>query len=769
MTTRSIPFTRSLVTLGAIACFAAQPVLSNPSGPQGTAAEVLLTERFLTQQLEDEGASGAAWGAGRLTPGQGGGSGRLGSLHIRANETLVLDTNSQMFPVPGQLNSIMSNLEPGADYDPLNQNTWPGVNITQARQGFEFSELRIDDGGTLVLKGTRPGRVFVRGVLVHEGILDLTGGTPEPHLSNSGTGFTTFNNQNALDTAAGGAGAIAGPAGGAGGKGADRLDANGNVTWQFVGGMDNPGAQKNGTAGQGVGSQLNGTEGRGGEHYPPRFPQAFSSSHSSFTHLELSSVGAGALCRVAMVAGAGSGGAYALSGGMGLGLSPFSSTLPGLLPNDPPPTPGGQSAGLALELPGSPASPTNKRNLEFWAGHLRGGAGGGGGGASLYATSSNSVQGPGCGHVPNWGLFPLWDHSAAGGGGGGGALMIAAGRSMSVTGVVDCRGGDGGSAVTPGAPITGCTQSGTNPSGADPDCGDHAAPGGAGAGGAIRLQSQVIQLASAAGRLDVSGGAGGLGAGLSVGGEGSPGLVRLETTGFQNQASDAALFGPAVAPYLPGTPSFNVPFTSAPILSIGLWEDQTYRPESYSGSQSCWMRPETAASFNRLDFVADVPGAPTDLSQFGWNMDVIFDVAGVGERRFPYRGIPPVDPNDGYDEANYPSALLGGLDFATYFGMTLNHNEPSLATGSYVALRFQGVKSAQSISDYCDVDLTSSAVAVDSLTPFVGHPAQLNGFSPQPDMVRFAVVFDQQLANHDPAVAGRVRGITNLRIRAVPN
>jgi hypothetical protein len=540
-----------------------------------------------------------------------------------------------------------------------------------------------------------------------------------------------------------------------------------------VGGILNPGAVNTGRPGGGVGGLPDGTGGKGGVHWPSVLPKINGGvgSDPNFGDGELSWIVADAnKCRVAMVAGPGSGGSHALEGKNGLPISPYTSTFPGLLANTPAETPGGDNSALDLEAPGT-VGPTAKRNLEFWRKHLRGGSGGGGGGLSLYASLHNGATGPSCSQAG--GLFPFFDHSAAGGGGGGGAIMLVGGRRLALNGQVDCTGGGGGSATVSSAGIELCTQSGQIP-GEAPNCEKYAAPGGGGAGGAVRLQAPIVELAGVAERIRVLGGIGGQGAGGSLGGNGSPGLVRIEYTGFVDQASDAALFGPLIAPYLPGDAGFNTPFTSAAILSIGEWADQIFRPESFSGSQSCWMEASTSqGTFFGLDFVADVAGTPDDLSILGWNMDVIYDHPVAGEVRFPYRGIPPVDGDspdpDGYDETLFPAFELGGDDFQTFLGTTLNHAEPTLSTGSLFVVRFQGVRSSGTGLDLCNLDLAGPNVEPGSLTPWVDHPSKLNFFAPQPNIVRFAVIFDEQLADFDPIVMARVRGLSSLRIRVQPN
>ena len=747
------------------------PTAAPPHAPGAPPVEVVLLEDFRDNLNEDRGSSGARWGQGSLTFGHGGGSGRLGELHVPSNQTVTLNTDSQVFPLTGQHHAILSNEEPGfgpGQYDPTNPLSWPQVTIDSHGEGFEFSRLELEPGARLVLEGTRPGRIFVRGEVLHEGVIDLSGETPAPHASNSG-GDQFNNNGNGQATKDGGLGGDSGPAGGAGGQGADRMDMT-NATLPVminVGGILNPGAVNDGRDGHGIGGQPDGSGGRGGVHWPSILPTFYSANggNPAFGDAVFSAIPSDAnACRIAMVGGAGSGGSHALNGSQGVAISPHTPVPSALTPNAPPPTPGGDNSVLGLEPPGT-VSPTAQRNLEFWLDHLRGGSGGGGGGTSIYGSKHNAAQGPNC--DLNGGLFPFFDHSAAGGGGGGGALMIAAGRRQRITGVIDCTGGTGGGSTDPGAWIGNCTQSGQIP-GQAPDCEMMAAPGGGGAGGAVRLQAPVIELGNGVGRIDVRGGQGGLGAGRSFGGTGGPGLVRLESFQYQNVPGAAAGLAPLVAPYRPGLSSFNTPYDSAAILSVGDWAEQLHRPERFSGAQSCWMSPAGITQASQVTYIDDTPGAPTDLSRLGWNMDVIFDVPGVGRRIFPYRGIPPVDPNDAYDEANYPSALLGGVDFETYLGTTLNHDEPTLDSGSLFAVRFQGVRDALLGVAPCELELDTDVVP-GSLTPFVSHPAKLELFGLSSNAMRFAVVFDGALADAAPLVAGRILGITNLRVRVDVN
>jgi hypothetical protein len=181
------------------------------------------------------------------------------------------------------------------------------------------------------------------------------------------------------------------------------------------------------------------------------------------------------------------------------------------------------------------------------------------------------------------------------------------------------------------------------------------------------------------------------------------------------------------------------------------------------------MRP--IGDFFTLDFLAD------DLSQsppvYGWNMQVLYhDPASGNDVLTTYRGR----------DANTP---FGSGDFESNFGNLMNYlNEANpvgnqfgtgpinpAATGSYLAVRFQGALAISDISgDPCNVTLSGAGtqIGTGSLTPWVRHPAELAQFLPRPNMIRFCIVFDRSMA---PAgsIAANVRGVTNLVIHAQPD
>ena len=78
------------------------------------------------------------------------------------------------------------------------------ITITDGR--FEFSRLDIRGNGRLVLTGSQPGRVYSRGELIVDGLLDCTGETTSDHQSNSYNDDATIS----PETAFGGAGGAGG-------------------------------------------------------------------------------------------------------------------------------------------------------------------------------------------------------------------------------------------------------------------------------------------------------------------------------------------------------------------------------------------------------------------------------------------------------------------------------------------------------------------------------------------------------------------------------
>ncbi len=663
--------------------------------------------------------SGATWGGGRLQRGIGGGAGRLGALRIATGQTITLNTDNQSFPLPGLPADILVDVAPGVE---------PSFVVTNGI--FEFSSLVIDQGGTLVLEGTKAARVFSRGSTTIQsfGVIDISGDSPAVQLS---------------DEAQSNAAGVGGPGAGDGGLGADRFDNTPNPTLLVLGvgssGIQNPGAVTNGQRGGPVGRDpaLEDSGGGGGLRFPLVFPSGNPTIQPFLGGLRLSFNALASTCLCFQVASGGGGGAYAQDGRSAFPLTPvpLATDLSENLPQHP--ASGGFASAVGIEAP-DPESAHDVRRLRFETGDLRGGSGGGGGGVHLYGTTGAPI-------FPCTGLgLPLakyFDHSAGSGGGGGGALQLVAGDTLTLSGKILALGGNGGDAFrSEDTTDTVVRQT-------------RSAAGGAGSGGAVRLQGQSVLIDLNTGdptRIDVRGGFGGTNATLGIGGRGGHGLVRIEdTSGALTRVTES----PKIAPFIPGHINSSTGLEeSENVVSVGEWIASRTRPETFSGSVSCWMKP--AGNYFRLIFTED--DEPNGI--FGWSMDVYYD-AGSGELLLKYRDEDPSSPF--------------GTPLEDVVGLQNGLNAPATqnCVGDYFAIRFQGARAVTDISaDPCNVAISGpdSQIELDSLTPWVSHPAELNDFEPRVNMIRFVVVFDGRMITCG-APATSIKGLTNVKILATPD
>ena len=597
-----------------------------------------------------------------------------------------------------------------------------GITVTDGV--FEFSNVLVSATGRLVIRGDNPARIFSRGRFT-------TG--PFSIVDLSGTGARLQPGELA-DGQLGGEG---GPNGGRGGAGGDRPDSSMSLSLigfnPNPGGISNVGANINGKPGVGVGlmapagAMATGAAGTGGSGWPDVMP--------SETTMHGNLDAAAGFCQSYMVPGPGSGGGYATDGQGGTPLLPivFGSVetqgeqgilnAPDLNPVDGTPdvTPGGDATSLNIEAPGAPLA---VRGLDPDMGFLRGGAGGGGAGANAYGTQILSF-----GACVSGGITDFATSSGAGGGGAGGAAQMQAGETLSISGLIDASGGSGGDGfVDPLSPDFGRFQS---------------APGGGGSGGAVLVQGNIVTLAPGGTRISVDGGAGGAGFQGGLGGSGGAGLVRVEDlAGGISAASVAAVVLPSSDPVDP------VMFpNSESILSVGsgaFAPDPSSVPGAFSGVQSCFLTPSVLGNFFGLTFEADNMGAGT----FGWSLDLVVDVTGTQTL---------VSFRDPANNGGFPQLM--GMSWQEFLGEEIR--DGVVASPSPFVVRFQGAKSAQQISDFCDITFGSEAIG---LTPWVRHPEELNTFSPRPDMIRFAIIFDE---SHP--LAGQIVGARNLSISAIPD
>lgn len=731
--------------------------LTLPDGP----------EDFTDSVFEDDSATGAVWANGRLAKGVSGGSGRHGELRVLEGDTVTINTDSQSFPQFAGVSQIdVIGNGSGADY-PTSLTVTDGI--------FEFSKLIVEPGGRLVFEGSNAARILVRGscVIGPNSIIDLSGTSPAEHDS------LILAPQMGDVTAAPG-----GPGGGAGGLGADRSNLGGEVfnlrDLPFGGAVQNPGANRDGLAGEGVGGGAFGG-GTGGERFPADLPTDVVTNNSD-TQMTLGDTGFnvvgdpllpldGDRCLVQMIAGPGAGGAYSMDGGEGAAL-PIGSAIteaPAGRPVIGQATAGGSNSGLGLAPPSPNNDGYNRRLLRWQDGNLQGGSGGGGGGNHPYGSRVNSRNGgdpspmvdecitdpdPFQFSFSNW---ERWlDHSGAQGGGGGGAVEFTMGRIFELDGTIDLSGGDGGSALS------------VLPNNA----GSFAVPGGGGSGGAIRIRANQVDLGGNA-RINILGGMGGAApwslnsmAMITRGGDGSPGLVRIEDDDDSGLVSFNSLAA-RIQPFDPSNVAGSLDFFS---YAPNFYDPESAgfrRPDSLSGATSCWIRP--VDSFVSLEFPEDSGTAVEDM---GWTMDlVLLDAQGVEVLR-PYRGT----------NAQFPTS------WESQFGNLLGYDLQPGESASPIVVRFQGARALvadlddPSLNiDKCDIDLAdpqAGVVALGSVTPWVSHPSDLNevltqdGVEYTVNMIRYCITFDGTNFGADQPGAilrdERVLGVSNLAIRAQP-
>ncbi len=376
-----------------------------------------ITEEFDNNQFFDEDASAGAWAGGQLTFASIGGDARHGPFSLTwCTDTGTFVEGRRLYRLNTDLVTI-----PGA-----NTTTGSPIAITDGR--FFLSDFVLPSNAQLEFTGSRPPQFTVAGKIDILGVLSVAGSSIAAMPSSTAT--------------LGQSGGAAGVFGGIGGKGGDRINVATGV------GTVNPGIFQgaNGGAAQLPAQHAYlltaaGTGGAGSTVFP-------ASGLGTALQFPPQSTPPVALQYCVSASAGGGGGAHWLAGSLGRVVSNNAVTPPpGLLSAMGPDAAG----GTALQLFPVPAGVDS--SLHF----LVGGGGGGGGasqGTMCLSVSRNFAPG-------------------AGGGGGGGAIALRAGDSLRV-GPAGRVLANGGSAAS----TTGTTGSGPQP-----------CPGGGGAGGSIVLQT----------------------------------------------------------------------------------------------------------------------------------------------------------------------------------------------------------------------------------------------------------------------------------------
>ena len=440
-----------------------------------------IVEEFDDELLLDANNSAGTWTGGAAQFAQIGGDGRHGPFSIDlAFDTEQIVGGRRVF----QLNTDNTIIPP--------ENTISGIATAITDGRYFFTELVVPADVRLRFVGTSPPIISVAGRLDVLGDIEVNG------ESVTVAQFPT--------TPLGQAGGEGGIYGGRGGQGGDRcLGVGTGVNNQYNG---RPGEDVNVAAAHGYFAQRAGTGGQGSLLYP-------ASGQSADQQFGTNPPVGLAYCLSA--AAGGSGGGLYTAGQPGQALNVFSGTTP--LPNassffGPPSVPG---AAFPL-FPFPPASGLQSSIDHFLVG------GAGGGGAASNATLSLS-------------LARTWA-SGAGGGGGAGAMALRAGRSLRV--------GPNGRLLAVGG--SAMDYIGTT-------AGGQVAPAGGGSGGSIILQAGgttelvgLIDVNGGQGGFFRRQGGSGVGPNNGIveieGGDGGAGFVRLEKS-VAPPVSELASMSPA--------------------------------------------------------------------------------------------------------------------------------------------------------------------------------------------------------------------------------
>jgi hypothetical protein len=475
----------------------------------GTPIDFTVREQFNSAANQDVLVSGGTWSAG-ARPGLVGGDGRHGSFRPD-------------FPsaTSGGFNVFVWNVGNGSAGNPgftiPASNTPGGQSFVVTDGRFFFTDFVLTEGTTLRFTGTEMPQIFVRGQCDIRGTIDVSGVDLPAQIGQAGLGngqrVSTFNARGAINAVVQGqAGSGGGPGGGAGGRGGNECAGNGveSTTVGSVLVFTNNGQRGTDVrlrAGHAYAVEEANTGGAGSNLAPDTGLNA-----TALT--QVVSVWRGSFSR------GGGGGGYMLGGvgptlpviGTGTGTQPFNSAVVTQAESFP-----------LLPYPATP--PANYSSLNHF---LVGGSGGGGGGSHTFGLLQGSA-------ATAVGERFLAGH---GGAGGGGAIAVRAGGTVTIaaTATLLARGGDG-VLIMGDDPIA-------TPTVVDTNFGI-SSPGGGGSGGSLLVQSgKTISLAGTLNARGGNGSrVGGITtASLAVtvqAGNGSNGFYRLEAASGVNGTPSA--------------------------------------------------------------------------------------------------------------------------------------------------------------------------------------------------------------------------------------
>jgi hypothetical protein len=423
--------------------------------------EASITENFDDDTFLDAEASAAQWGGGVATFLAIGGDGSHGAFTLAppfATDTNTFVEGRRVWEVSTDLAVI-----------PASQTT-TGNPIPVSDGRFFFTTMVVPSDVRVRFVGSRPPQITVAGRL------DVLG-----HIDVSGQSNTTMPANPTLPTqpqfqpgAAGGAGA------GRGGNGGAKISIAQSGTGGAGANASNQGANGEDArmlAGHAYFSSTVGSGGRGSSVFPASGLNAnlyYGGPTTTVVYTPSASAGGG-------------GGGLLNQGGNGQVISNNHGTPPPLTSQMGPPAPGGSAVQL---FPFPPSGGLQRASQHFLVGGSGGGgsashaalalglvasadkwvpgAGGGGGGGAIALRAGNSLRlGPASRVLAAGGSaanspagISAGAQTAPAGGGSGGSVVLQSGRIVDISGLIDVRGGNGGTfnrSSNPATPPNGAT------------------------------------------------------------------------------------------------------------------------------------------------------------------------------------------------------------------------------------------------------------------------------------------------------------------------
>jgi hypothetical protein len=323
---------------------------------------------------------------------------------------------------------------------------------------------------------------------------------------------------------------------------------------------------------------------------------------------------------------------------------------------------------------------------------------------------------------------------------------------------------------------------------------DHSAAAGGGGGGALQIQAG--RNATIRGQIDASGGSGGNwdSSGASVaqqsaspGGGGAGGAILVQGGQLTLSTSPSRFLIPGGAGGVGGD---SLLFSLAGAGSPGLLRVEERGPGNGPSATAVAaitfptdpLDPTSVKWLSTGDWIFDEdkvsPAEAVSGAQSCWmrptgnffSLTFLDDPAGpTAPEAMGWNMDVILDLGSGEEVVPYRGSDGNGPFLGLYpeehWGTLLNRDLQVGEVAAPIVVRFQGAASKSTLLEPCNVNPNSPSgpIKIGSLSPWVRHPNELNSFLPLPDLSRFVILFDRSHPDF-----GLIRGVTNLRITAQP-